>query len=81
MALIRKEPFGMSLESGNGCCCGWRGWAAADTADQPDLQHVPLRANRQAQPPEKVTEKKQYNSLIHTYIRIKLKKMSEKIVT
>ena len=29
-----------------------------DRADQPDLQHVALRANRQAQPPEKVTEKK-----------------------
>ncbi len=28
-----------------------------DRADQPDLQHVPLRANRQAQPPEKVTKK------------------------
>ena len=48
-----------------------------DRADQPDLQLVALRANRQAEPLEKVTNK--IVQLSDTYIRAKLKKMSENL--
>lgn len=46
---------------------GWLGEGdGGDRADQPNLQHVALRANRQAQPAERLTEKKQ--QLADTYI-------------
>ena len=53
-----------------------------DRADQPDLQHVALRANRQAQPPERLTEKKAQqatDTYIHTYAQT-LKKTIKKFV-
>ena len=48
-----------------------------DRADQFDVQHVALRANRQAQPPERLTEKKHSKPLIHTYAQT-LKKNEQK---
>lgn len=56
---------------------GWLGEGdGSDRADQPNLQHVALRANRQAQPAERLTKN---NSLIHTYEQT-LKKMNKRLV-
>ncbi len=49
-----------------------------DRADQPDLQHVALRANRQAQA-YRNQKPTRHNSLIHTYAQT-VKKMSQKFV-
>ena len=57
---------------------GWLGAGdGGDRADQPDLQHVLLRANRQAEPLEKVTKKT--TQLSDTYIRTKLKKCQKRL--
>jgi len=60
-------PFGYTLR---------REDYGSDRADQPNLQHVALRANRQAQPAERLTKN---NSLIHTYEQT-LKKMNKRLV-
>lgn len=51
----------------------------SEMGDQPDLQHVALRANRQAQPAERLTEKKQQlaDTYIYTYEQT-LKKNEQK---
>ena len=53
-----------------------------DWADQPDLQHVALRANRQAQPAERLTKKQLSDTYIHTYIHTNKpsKKMNKRLV-
>ena len=61
---------------------GWLGEGdGGDRADQPNLQHVALRANRQAQPAERLTEKKQQlaDTYIYTYEQT-LKKMNKRLV-